>query len=364
MSKNIELWVNRKDFRSTQIVTTEIPAPTSGEIVVAIDKFGLTANNVSYAVSGDMIGYWGYFPATDDWGKVCVWGCANVIESNCEGIAIGERLWGFYPMASHVLLTPGNIRTDQFTDVTSYRQTLPELYNFYRRTDFEPDAVRQFENERCLLVPLFTTSFVIYDYLIYNDLFSADQIVIGSVSSKTGLGLAKMLHNDPNISAKIVGITSAGNNEFVEQLACCDQVITYGNEEELDKSLPSAYIDMSGNTGLTKRLHTLLGDNMVESAMVGATHWDKGGKQETLPGAKPKFFFAPGHIGTRDKEWGQGATMRKGMEQGLIVAAQIKELMHIHWVQSAEELEQIWLNMLDNKINPSQGLMVSLLSDE
>ena len=32
-----------------------------------IEKFGLTSNNVSYAVSGDVIGYWGFYPAEDNW---------------------------------------------------------------------------------------------------------------------------------------------------------------------------------------------------------------------------------------------------------------------------------------------------------
>ena len=50
---------------------------------MTIEKFGLTANNVSYAITGDSIGYWGYFPADDNWGKVPTWGFAHVIDSNC-----------------------------------------------------------------------------------------------------------------------------------------------------------------------------------------------------------------------------------------------------------------------------------------
>ena len=102
MAQLTELWTNRKDFRITQIVNDSLPTAGEGEVLVAIDKFGLTANNVSYAVSGDAIGYWNYYPtpleaAQDHWGKVPVWACANVIASECDGIAVGERLWGFFP---------------------------------------------------------------------------------------------------------------------------------------------------------------------------------------------------------------------------------------------------------------------------
>ncbi len=366
MAQLTELWTNRKDFRKTKIVKTSIPSPDQGEVLVAIDKFGLTANNVSYALAGDAIGYWNFYPtpeeaAAEHWGKVPVWACANVIASNSDDIAVGERLWGFFPMASHVILKPGKITEDQFFDFADHRRELPSLYNTYRRTQAEPDFVQQYENERCLLVPLFTTAFVLYDYLLFNQLFNAKQILIGSVSSKTGFALAKMLHDDPAVTAKIVGITSTGNRDFVNQLGCCDQIVTYGEEEQIDSNLTSAYVDMSGNISLTTTLHNALGDNMVESAMVGASHWEAGGKMAELPGVKPVFFFAPSHISTRDAEWGAGATMLKGMEHSLNVAAELNHLIDIEWVNGADQLQTIWRELLDNNIAASRGLMVSLL---
>ena len=57
MTTMTELWVDRGDFRHTRKVSGECPQPAEGEILVAIDKFAMTANNVSYAASGDMIGY-------------------------------------------------------------------------------------------------------------------------------------------------------------------------------------------------------------------------------------------------------------------------------------------------------------------
>ena len=51
-----EFWVDRSDYHHTKVVRDAIPKPCDGEILVAIDKFAMTANNVTYAASGDLFG--------------------------------------------------------------------------------------------------------------------------------------------------------------------------------------------------------------------------------------------------------------------------------------------------------------------
>jgi len=186
-------------------------------------------------------------------------------------------------------------------------------------------------------------------------------VLIGSVSSKTALGLAQMLHGDSQVKQKVVGLTSAANVAFVEGLGCCDQVVIYGEEAQIDASQPAAYVDMSGDARLTRTLHQLLGDNMVESAMVGATHWEQRGDTGELPGAKPTFFFAPAQIAKRDAEWGPGVAMMKAMVASADVATKVKADMTIEWTRDVESLAELWLDLLDNKVSPRRGLMVSLL---
>jgi len=359
MTQSTELWVDRQDLRKTRIVSSLLPTLADGEVLVAIDQFALTSNNVSYAVSGDTIGYWGFYPAEGNWGKVPVWGCANVIQSNCDEVPVGDRLWGFFPMASHAVLLPGKVREDQFVDVATHRQALPALYNSYRRTAAEPEFLRTMEVERCLLFPLFATSWLIYDYLVDNDFFGARQVLIGSVSSKTGFGLAEMLHNDPEVTQRIIGLTSPANVAFVDRLGCCDEIIVYGEEANIDASVPSAYVDMSGDVRLTTTLHNLLGDNMVESAMVGATHWEQRGDAGTLPGARPTFFFAPAQVGKRNDEWGPGVAMTKAITASAQVAQKVRGELTVEWTRDMQELAALWVNLLDNKVSPNQGLMVS-----
>ena len=362
MTRSTELWVDRQDLRKTRIVSAALPPLADGEVLVAIDQFALTSNNVSYAISGDTIGYWGFYPAEGNWGKVPVWGCANVIQSNCDEVPVGDRLWGFFPMASHAVLLPGKIRDDQFVDVAAHRQALPALYNSYRRTAAEPEFLRTMEVERCLLFPLFATSWLIYDYLVDNDFFGASQVLIGSVSSKTGFGLAEMLHNDPEVTQRIIGLTSPANVAFVDRLGCCDEIIVYGEEANIEATVPSAYVDMSGDVRLTTALHKLLGDNMVESAMVGATHWEQRGDAGALPGARPTFFFAPAQIGKRNDEWGPGIAMTKAITASAQVAQKVRGELTVEWTRDLQELATLWVDLLDNKVSPNRGLMVSPLS--
>ncbi len=360
MAQVTQLWVNRGNLRETKIVQSGRRPLAPGEIRVRIDKFALTSNNVSYAVSGDMIGYWKFYPADAPWGSVPVWGMADVIESRSGEIADGERLWGFFPMDSETVLSPGAVKPATFMDQTPHRRDLPALYNQYRRIAGEPEEMKAREDERCLLFPLFGTSFALFDYLLDNDFFGAQQVLIGSVSSKTGLGLAQLLKSEGPEGLRVVGLTSAGNLDFLTLLGCCDQIVTYGNETQIDADKKAAYVDMSGNTALTHTLHHRLGENMVESCMVGATHWDQAGKIDSLPGAKPAFFFAPGHIAKRNKDWGPGVFTEKASEASLKLAQMVSDQVAIERIDGADAAASVWKDMLDNKVSPNRGIMVSI----
>ena len=153
-----ELWINRSDYRKTKPVTRPQAPLEDGQVRVAIDKFAITSNNVSYAISGDAIGYWRFFPAEDRWGKVTVWGFGDVVESRSPDIKVGERLYGFFPMASEAVLTVGRVKEDFFMDASPHRADLAAVYNQYRRLAGEPEAMRKLEDERSLYFPLFITS--------------------------------------------------------------------------------------------------------------------------------------------------------------------------------------------------------------
>ena len=356
-----EFWVKRNMLRQTKVAQHEAKALADGEARMAIDKFALTANNVSYAVTGDSIGYWKFFPAEGDWGMVPVWGFAEVVESRCAELPVGERVWGYFPMASHLTVTPGKVSAANFYDFAPHRADLPRLYNQYHRTSGDPAPLKAMEDERCLLFPLFATSFVIYDFLIDNDFFGAEQVIVASASSKTAFGLAHLLHHDANVTQRVVGLTSPGNVAFVNGLGVYDQVVTYDQINTLPNNVASDFVDMSGDSGVVTSIHMHFADNLKDSCLVGATHWETERKNGPLPGAKPTFFFAPTRFAKRDKDWGPGVTITKAFGASAKIAWSTKGQLEIVHQQGGAAVSESFLALVNNKVPPSRGLMLSLL---
>ena len=56
------------------------PQAAPGEVVLRLDRFALTTNNITYAAFGDAMQYWAFFPTGHDgWGYMPVWGFADVV---------------------------------------------------------------------------------------------------------------------------------------------------------------------------------------------------------------------------------------------------------------------------------------------
>jgi hypothetical protein len=130
--------VDRNDYRRTQVVEFTPEPLGDGEVRLRVDAFGLTANNITYAAAGDMIGYWTFFPAPDtgddvSWGRVPVWGFADVVESRCDAVVEGERLYGYLPMSTELVITPTRVSNGSLTDGAAHRAALPPVYNNYER---------------------------------------------------------------------------------------------------------------------------------------------------------------------------------------------------------------------------------------
>ncbi len=369
MTTITELWTDRTDFRNTRIVERPAAALEPGQLLLEIEKFGLTANNVSYALSGDMIGYWNYYPAEDPWGKVPVWGFGRVVATAHDRVPVGERVWGFFPMATHAVLTAGAVNEDRITDTAEHRRELPPLYNSYQRTARDPKFLAALEDERCLLFPSFATSFILYDYLKDADIFGAGQVLVGSASSKTGFAMAHMCFHDPDFRAKIVGLTSPANEAFVRSLGCYDEVVTYDRLGDIDAGVKVAFVDMSGNGTVRSAIHHHLRDNLVESCMVGATHWEEAavnaaiegdGGEAPLPGAQPAFFFAPAHMQKREEDWGRGTVMPRAFAASAKVAQAIKDILQIQHLKGPQIVQAAWVDLVDNKVPAQTGLMLSM----
>ncbi|RYY58288.1 MAG: DUF2855 family protein, partial [Comamonadaceae bacterium] len=270
----------------------------------------LTANNITYAAFGDAMSYWQFFPSGEEgWGVVPVWGFGVVVQSLHPGVAVGERLYGYWPLASSAVLRPDRLTAAGFRDASPHRESLHAIYNQYQRTASDPLYTAASESEQALLRPLYTTSWLIDDFLADNAFFGARRVLLSSASSKTAYGTAHRLAQREGL--EVVGLTSDANRAFCESLGCYTRVLGYGALDQVPAGEPCVYVDFAGSVSLRRAVHERFGDALRHSSAVGGTHVSELGGGGGLPGPRPTLFFAPAQAKKRQADWGGQALQQK-----------------------------------------------------
>ena len=351
--------VTKDAISETQIVETTAPPLAEGSVRLRVESFAVTANNVTYAAVGDMFGYWSFFPSGEDGqGVVPMWGHAVVEASRCTEVGVGERVYGYLPMGSHLDVIPGNIGAAQFRDMTDYRQPMSPFYNLYSRlaADLEHDPER--EEARMIFGPLFKTGFLIEAMFRREKWHGANSLIMTSASSKTAMALA---HCSKAYSPEIkrIGMTSVGNMAFVEGTGLYDEVLSYDAASQLPQS-PSVAVDFAGNSALLATLHNHLADCLRYSCLVGATHIDARGAGDgaPLPGPAPIMFFAPDHATATVKELGP-----KGFGQAVAASWQgfveaTDGFVRIDHQQGLASAESAFKLTVAGKADPAVGIVI------
>lgn len=354
---------SRNDLAHTRIVPEERPDLDPGQCRLRVDRFALTTNNITYGVFGDMLRYWDVFPtdSPSEWGRIPVWGFADVVESRCEDVAVGERLFGFLPMGSETIITPGKIDARGISDCASHRADLAGAYNRYQRVATDPVHRADRESHQMVLFPLFFTSFVIDDFLTDNQDFGAEQFVISSASSKTAIGVAHLAHARNRTT---IGLTSPTNREFVESLGVYSRVISYDEIESLPV-VPSVYVDIAGNQDLLRAVHTNLEGVLAHSMVVGNTNWDHipTDPTELLP-PRPEFLFAPSQIAKRTKDWGREELDRRIGEAWDRYAEWSQSWIVFDEANDDQSILDVYGTLLGGRPDPRVGHICSLSSKE
>jgi len=351
--------VQPRRFAVARVVRTgPLPAPADGQVLFRVDRFALTANNVSYAFTGKMLGYWRFFPTEDGWGRIPAMGFADVVGSRHPEVAVGERVFGFFPMATHLLIDAADVGPAQLEDGVAHRRDLAPAYRQYLRTGADPLYRAADEDALLLLRGLFLTAFLLDDFLDEHDGFGARQVIVSSASSKTSIALGHLLAARGRRRA--VGLTSARNAAFVRELGCWDAVVEYGDVTRLDAAAPSVFVDVSGDGGLTAAVHGRLGDRLRHSAVVGATHWDAPRRSGALPGPAPEFFFAPGRIEKRVGEWGPAEFQRRQAAAWRRFAAWAAGWLRVVRGRGPTAVEQAYRAVLAGTADPRDGHVLSL----
>jgi hypothetical protein len=328
------------------IALPDAGALAAGQARFAVEHFALTANNVTYAVHGEDFAYWGFFPAPEGLGIVPVWGFARVVESQADGVAVGSRWFGYWPMASAAVLTPVKVTAHGFTDGAAHRAQLPPFYNLYApaSTAWGDEALQ------CLFRPLFATSFLIDCMLAERP---ADTLLLSSASSKTALGVAQAAQG----RQVVVGLTSAANREFCRATGYYDHVFSYDEVADVPGDA-IAFVDFSGNGRVRHDVHSLLEGRLIESHIVGDTHWQQP-NPAALPGPEPALFFAPTVAQDRVKAWGPA-----GYEQRLAGAwaefAATLGWLRIERVSGADAVAAAWAALVAGRIDPAAGIIATV----
>ncbi|MBR0740103.1 DUF2855 family protein [Bradyrhizobium liaoningense] len=353
--------VARDDLEQCKLIETTIPdaaALPQDALLVKVERFAFTANNITYAVMGDALRYWQIFPAPQGFGNIPVWGFGEVIASRHPGIAVGEWLFGYFPMATHLVIEATDVSKRALRDGAEHRREVSPVYNLYSRVTGDPAFAGHQGDLQALLRPLFMLSFMVDDFLAENDDFGAGRVLLSSASSKTAFGLAHLLHKR---GRKVVGLTSAGNSGFVSSLGCYDEVVSYDRVTLLPSDAPVAFVDMAGSSALRAELHRHFRDQMVCSIRVGLTHRTTDADEGPLPGAEPRWFFAPDHIRKRAKEWGPGGIEQRFGAAWTGFVPLLEKCLTVVESRGPEAVRRVYLDTLKGRIPPEQGHMLSLL---
>ncbi len=359
MSLVRQLEIHRQDLARTRLLEQPLPALREGQVRLRVERFALTANTITYALTGDLLGYWDFFPGSEpEWGRVPAMGWAELLESRHPELPVGGRYYGWFPMASHVDIQAG-ATAEGFRDDGPHRQRHAPVYRAYTETGrdplYEPGA--DAEARHALLRGLMQTAFLADEALADARYHGAARVLVTSASSKTAIAFAERASLRAGLS--VVGLTSPRNRDFVSRLNGYRQVITYPELETMDPAVASIIIDMAGDTGLLARLHQHLGASLAYSMAIGRSHHDA--PKQTIGGVvAPQFFFAPTQAQTLLKRWGRERYFAAVAAALHAHVAGSRAWLDIEEQRGAEAVAAAWSQLHAGAVGPSRGLIGGL----
>jgi hypothetical protein len=353
-----DIVVDRKDLANVRAISAPPVAMGPGQVHVTIESYALTANNVTYGIVGDTMKYWSFYPAVAGLGRIPVWGFGRVASSNRPDVAAGERLYGFWPMSSDALLTIGRATPAAVTETSPHRTGLAAVYNSYARVAADPTMPAGSEPYVSLLRPLFTTSFLLDDFLADSGFFGAGSVLITSASSKTAIGLAHCLGRRGAGRPQIVGLTSKANAAFVAGLGTYDDVAIYDAIGGLRAPNGAVVVDMAGGAATLRAIHATLGEALRYSCRVGFTQWqDATPAIADLPGVHPVFFFAPDRVKARLADWGPPEFAKRVGAASAAFVADAQRWLKVETHRGPEAIVAAYRTLLKGDARPVAGIV-------
>jgi Protein of unknown function (DUF2855) len=181
--------------------------------------------------------------------------------------------------------------------------------------------------------------------------------VLSSASSKTALGTAFLLSRG---GSALTGLTSAGNVEFCRRLGYYDQVLAYNELDSLSRETPTLFVDFAANEELLGKLRRRLGPRLMQTCVVGATHWEELDAGSELGGADAEFFFLLPWIEQRRRDWGRGEFGRRYAAAWSDFLPSAKSWLKVVRGDGPAAVEAVYREMLDGRSDPSVGHILRL----
>ena len=187
-----------------------MPEPADGEAVLRVDRVGMTANNVTYAVLGDVVPLLGVLP-----GRARARGAGAAV-----GLRRGGRVRGrtasrsvsastatCRPRATSSCGPAGSTRRGLPRRQPSTGAALPSPYNAYALTTGDPAYEADREDLQVLFRPLFFTSFMLADQLADDESTAPGRWCCRRRRARRRTATAFLLRG---AGAEVVGLTVAG----------------------------------------------------------------------------------------------------------------------------------------------------------
>lgn len=360
----MDLEIHRDDLARARVVDRPVPELDDGAVLLRVDTFGLSTNNITFGITGDLLGYWKLFPASEDgWGRIPVFGYADVVASRHPGVAEGARVFGYLPMSQHLVVEPAKVDARGFLDGSAHRRdVMATVWNHYQHVPAEGVSPLD-EARRSLLRPLFVTGFLIDDFIADHDGFGADTVVISSATAKTAIVVAHATSRRGE--RRVVGLTSAPRADFARSLGIYDEVLTY-EEAEVVTGTSAVFVDIAGRVDARDAIHARFGDALAHSMTVGLSNVpDPARILEPPPpvGPSPEVFYAQIQVAKRASEWGQAVFDARLDEAWDRFTAFSDGWLTIRTGTGPTEVERAWLDLLAGNVDPASGYGLTMWAD-
>ena len=358
--RNLTLQIDRSRHAQSRLHESELRPLAPGQVRLRVDRYAVTANTVTYAVVGDVLGYWDFFPTGEPgWGCVPAMGWADVVASTHPEVPTGGRYYGWFPMARYVdmTVTPS---ADGLRDDGPHRAAHAPVYRAYVATERDPlyqpgvDA----EDRHALLRGLFITGWLAEDYLADQGWFGAARVLVLSASSKTAIGFARCA--DARTGIEVIGATSKRNHAFTHGLGCYDEVVGYGDIAAIPAGVPIVSVDMSGSGAVLESVHAHFGDRLRHSMAIGRSHHESPPAATQMPGPRPAFFFAPTQVRKRIQDWGPRDYQQRIASALHAFVDSSQAWLTVTRVTGPEAAEATWRAMHGGRVPPDVGYIVSI----